>query len=89
MTAMLVSGMLFMTPIMLLSGMIFPTENMPLLLRLVSNIIPAKWYIIAVKNIMIKGSDVSAVYKEILILGSMALIILSISLKNFKDRLEE
>ncbi|UOK41996.1 MULTISPECIES: ABC transporter permease [Flavobacterium] len=88
MAAMLVSGMIFMMPIMLLSGMIFPVENMPQALQWLSNIIPAKWYIIAVKNIMIKGSDVSSIYKEIMILGFMAAVILTVSLKNFKNRLE-
>jgi ABC-2 type transport system permease protein len=88
MAAMLVSGMVLMMPVMLLSGMIFPVENMALPLQWLSNIIPAKWYIIAVKNIMIKGSDVSAIYKELIILISMAVIILGISLKNFKIRLE-
>lgn len=88
MAAMLVSGMIFMMPIMLLSGMIFPVENMPLPLQWLSNIIPAKWYIIAIKNIMIKGSDVSSIYKELIVLGAMALVILTISLKNFKNRLE-
>jgi ABC-2 type transport system permease protein len=86
--AMLISGMIFMLPIMLLSGMIFPIENMPLPLQLLSNVIPAKWYIIAVKDIMIKGTGVSTIYKELLILGFMVVLILGISLKNFKNRLE-
>lgn len=86
--AMLVSGMVFMMPVMLLSGMIFPVENMPLPLQWLSNMIPAKWYIIAVKDIMIKGSDVSSVFKELTILGSMAVVILTVSLLNFKNRLE-
>ena len=53
--AMLVSGMVLMMPVMILSGMIYPTENMPVMLQMISNIIPAKWYIIAVKKIMIEG----------------------------------
>ncbi|HEU4791053.1 MAG TPA: ABC transporter permease [Flavobacterium sp.] len=88
MAAMLISGMLFMMPIMLLSGMIFPVENMPLPLQLLSNIIPAKWYIIAVKDIMIKGTGVSSVLKELMVLGFMVVILVSVSLKNFKNRLE-
>lgn len=88
MVAMLISGMVFMMPIMLLSGMIFPVENMPLPLQLLSNLIPAKWYIIAVKNIMIKGTGVSSIYKELIILGTMVVILVIVSLKNFKNRLE-
>jgi len=88
MAAMLISGMAFMMPVMLLSGMMFPIESMPLPLQWISNIIPAKWFIIAVKDLMIKGTDVSAVIKEIIILSSMAGIILIVSLSKFKNRLE-
>jgi ABC-2 type transport system permease protein len=88
MAAMLISGMAFMMPVMLLSGMMFPVESMPLLLQWISNLIPAKWFIIAVKNLMIKGTDISAVIKEIGILCLMAAVILIISLSKFKTRLE-
>ena len=86
--AMLVSGMVLMMPVMILSGMIYPTENMPVMLQMISNIIPAKWYIIAVKKIMIEGLDVSFVLKEIGILSFMAFVLLIVSLKKFNDRLE-
>jgi ABC-2 type transport system permease protein len=86
--AMLVSGMVLMMPVMILSGMIYPTENMPVMLQWISNIIPAKWYIIAVKKIMIEGLDVSFVLKEIGILSFMAFVLLIVSLKKFNDRLE-
>jgi len=86
--AMLVSGMVFMMPVMLLSGMMFPTENMPIVLQWISNIIPAKWFIIIVKDIMIKGVGITAVWKEVLILCVMALVLIIVSLKNFKIRLE-
>ncbi|MEI8203600.1 MAG: ABC transporter permease [Bacteroidota bacterium] len=88
MTAMLVSGMVFMMPVMLLSGMIYPTENMPVPLEIVSNIIPAKWFIISIKNLMIKGLGITSVLKEVAILSSMAVVLIAISLKKFKKRLE-
>ncbi len=88
MAAMLVSGMVFMMPVMLLSGMIYPTENMPIPLQTVSKIIPAKWFIIAIKNFMIKGSGVSSVLLEIAILCTMAVVLIIITLKKFKKRLE-
>lgn len=53
--AMLISAVVLMLPVILLSGMVFPIENMPVILQVISNIVPAKWYIIAVKDIMIKG----------------------------------
>ena len=86
--AMLISGMGLMIPVMLLSGMIFPIENMPLPLQIVSNIIPARWYIAAVKAVMIQGLGFSAILKEMGVLTLMATILVTISLKKFKVRLE-
>lgn len=85
--AMLASGMVLMMPVMLLSGIIFPTESMPVILREMSNIIPAKWYIIAIKKIMIEGLNIHYVLKEIAILIGMASILLTISIKKFNVRL--
>jgi len=86
--AMLISGMGLMLPVMLLSGMIFPVENMPIALQWLSDIVPAKWYISAVKSIMIKGLGISSVLKEVAILSFMSIVMIGISLKKFKIRLE-
>jgi len=88
MVAMIISAMGLMMPVMLLSGMLFPAENMPWFLELISDLIPAKWFILAVKKIMIKGLGFEAVMKELAILGVMAVALTGISLKNFKIRLE-
>jgi ABC-2 type transport system permease protein len=88
MFAYLISGMVFMIPVMLLSGMIYPVENMPAILQWISHIIPAKWYIAAVKDLMIKGLGLQSVLKEITILLGMAAVIIAISVKKFKNRLE-
>ncbi|MDD2503928.1 MAG: ABC transporter permease, partial [Clostridia bacterium] len=85
--AMLISGMVFMIPTILLSGMIYPTENMPGILRAISNIIPAKWYIISVKKLMIQGLSIDSALLELGILSGMALFFVTVSLKNFKNRL--
>ena len=85
--AMLISGMVFMMPVMLLSGMIFPVENMPFILRAIAQFIPAKWYIFAVKKLMIQGLTINYVLPEIGVLLSMVVLFTTISLKNFKKRL--
>jgi ABC-2 type transport system permease protein len=85
--AMLISLMGMMLPTLLFSGFMFPVENMPKILQLVTNIVPAKWYYIIVKNIMIKGVGFSAIWKETLILAGMTVFLLIVSLKNFKIRL--
>lgn len=86
--AMLVSGMGLMIPVMLLSGMMFPIENMPLPLQFLSNIVPAKWYIRAVKAIMIEGLGITSVLKDVGVLCLMGVVLVTISLKKFKVRLE-
>lgn len=85
--AMLISLMGMMLPTILFSGFMFPIENMPLPLQLFSNIIPAKWYYIIVKDIMIKGLGLGAIWKETLILAGITGVMLVISLKSFKIRL--
>lgn len=86
-TAMLVSLMGMLLPTLLFSGFMFPIDNMPLVLQYVSNAVPAKWYYIIVKSIMIKGLGFDAIWKETLILAGIAVFFLAVSLKNFKIRL--
>ena len=85
--AMLISGMVFMMPVLLLSGMIFPISNMPDILQWVSQIIPAKWYIASVRKIMIEGLSISSVLYELGVLIFMGIVVLTVSLRKFKQRL--
>ena len=87
-TAMLVSGMLLMLPIIMLSGMVFPIENMPGVLQGVSCIIPARWYISAVRKLMIEGLPFTAVLHEFFILAAMTAVLIGVALKKFNDKLE-
>ena len=84
---MLISAVVLMLPVILLSGMVFPIENMPVILQVISNIVPAKWYIIAVKDVMIKGLPAVSILKEIGILSFMAVVLVFLSVKRFKIRL--
>lgn len=85
--AMLISGMVLMMPVMMLSGLLFPVENMPLPLQWFSYIIPAKWFITAIKSIMIKGAGFRAVFPEFMVLLGMAILLFTVSIKKFKNRL--
>ncbi|WP_294079089.1 ABC transporter permease [Proteiniphilum sp. UBA5384] len=87
MAAMLASGMGLMMPIMLLSGMMFPIESMPPVLQWVSAIVPARWYIEAVKKIMIQGVELQYIAKELVIIGVMAISLIMLALSKFKTRL--
>ena len=87
-TALLISGMVLMLPVIMLSGMMFPVENMPVFFQWISQLIPAKWYIIGVKKIMIKGLGFSAIMPQLAVLSGMAVLLIAISIKKFKYRLE-
>jgi ABC-2 type transport system permease protein len=86
--AMLISLMGMLLPTMLFSGFMFPIENMPLPLQVISNAVPAKWYYIIVKSIMIKGLGLSAIWKETVILAGITLFLFALSLRTFKVRLQ-
>ncbi|HRX92988.1 MAG TPA: ABC transporter permease, partial [Chitinophagaceae bacterium] len=75
-TAMFISLIGMFLPTVMLSGFMFPIENMPVVLRTISNIVPAKWYYSIVKSVMIKGVGLSGVLKETLILSGMMLFFL-------------
>lgn len=85
-TALIVSAVGFMLPVIMLSGMIFPIDNMPLLLQWVSCVIPARWYTAAMRKLMIQQLDLAAVWQEILILSSITLLLLGVAMKKFTKR---
>jgi len=87
-TAMMVSLMGLMLPVILLSGFIFPINSMPEILQVISNVIPATWYIIILKGIMLKGVGLAIIWKETLILVAMTLFFIALSIKKYKIRLE-
>jgi ABC-2 type transport system permease protein len=86
--AMFFSLVLLLLPTLLLSGFIFPVENMPGVLPWLSYIVPAKYFIIIVKSIMLKGTGMVFVWKETLVLVFMLLFFIASSVRRFKIRLE-
>jgi ABC-2 type transport system permease protein len=77
-----------MLPTVLLSGFIFPIENMPKIYDYISSILPPRYFIIIIKNIMIKGTGLFYIWKETLILMIMTIVFIGLSVRNFKIRLE-
>ncbi len=84
-TALIVSAVMFMLPVIMLSGMIFPIDNMPVALQWITNIIPARWYIEAMRKLMVQQLGLAYVMKEVVILLSMVLILLVVSVGKFKS----
>jgi ABC-2 type transport system permease protein len=86
--AIFISFIGLMLPTILLSGFIFPIENMPKVYDYVSLILPPRYFITIIKSIMIKGTGISFIWKETLILSVMTIIFISISVKKFSIRLQ-
>ena len=85
--AILISAMVFLLPTLLLSAMLFPIESMPVALQYFSNVIPARWYIDAMKALMIQGVSVKYCLDIVLILFGFLIAITSFSVYKYKDRL--
>lgn len=85
--ALLLSAMVLLVPIVMLSGMIFPVESMPEVLQWISAVVPPRYYIQAMRKLMIMGVDISDVVREILVLVAMAIFLLIVALAKFKNRL--
>jgi ABC-2 type transport system permease protein len=86
--AIFISFLGLMLPTILLSGFIFPIENMPKAYDWVSAILPPRYFILIIKNIMIKGTGFLYVWKETLILMVMTVVFIGLSVRNFKVRLQ-
>jgi len=87
-TAMLLSMFALLLPSILLSGFIFPIKNMPEILQYISQLMPPKWFVIIIKNIMIKGNGIESIWKETLIIIGFTVLFIGLSVKKFKIRLE-
>lgn len=85
--ALLLPAMVLLMPIVMLSGMIFPVESMPEVLQWIAALVPPRYYIQAMRKLMIMGVDISNVVREIYILSAMALFLLIVALAKFKKRL--
>lgn len=87
-TAMIAALAGLMLPTMLLSGFIFPIESMPQPLQLISNVVPAKWFVLIARGIMLKGVGLAYLWQETLVLAGMAAFLLLASTRSFKVRLQ-
>ena len=87
MAAVLVSGMGLIMPTVILSGLMFPIDSMPEILQYISGIVPARWFISAVRKVMIEGVETLHVMKEICVLAGMTVALLTTSILTFRVRL--
>jgi ABC-2 type transport system permease protein len=88
MVAMFTSMFGLLLPTILLSGFIFPIENMPMVLQVLSHLIPPRYYVQAVKTVMIQGGGLAYMWQELLVMGGFLTLFLGLSVWKFKVRME-
>jgi ABC-2 type transport system permease protein len=77
-----------MLPTMLLSGFIFPVESMPRPLQLLAGVVPARYFVFVARSVMLKGVGLGYVWPQTLVLCLMAAVLLILSTRSFRARLE-
>ena len=86
--ALLLSAMVLLMPVVMLSGMLFPVESMPTVLQWIAALVPPRYYIEAMRKLMIMGVGISEVTREVTVLAIMTVVLLTVALKKFNVRLD-
>jgi len=74
-------------PAFLLSGFLFAIEQMPAFIQYVTRVLPARYYVSALKKIFLKGTPVELLYTDLMPLAVFALILVPLATRTFKKRL--
>lgn len=87
MAALLMSAVMLLMPCTMLSGMLFPIESMPHVLQWVAALIPPRYYISAMRKLLIMGVSFRYVLSEVVTLLGMTTLFLTVALLKFNKRL--
>lgn len=87
-TAMMGALLGLLLPTLVLSGFVFPIASMPAWLQPVTNVVPATWFILVARGVMLKGVGLAVLWKELLVLVGMAVVLLAVGARSFNDRIE-
>jgi ABC-2 type transport system permease protein len=85
--AMLTAILATMLPSTILSGMVFPIASMAAPLQLITNIVPARWFIIIARGIMLKGVGLEHLWRPTLVLLLMMVVAITAAIRSFKPRM--
>ncbi|HVV84454.1 MAG TPA: ABC transporter permease [Kofleriaceae bacterium] len=86
-TAMFISLVGLLMPSLVFSGFMFPIQNMPLVLRVISHVVPTRWFYLIASRVMIKHLGVRAVITPTIVLAAMTAFFLLVAIKTFRQRL--
>ena len=84
---MLTAMLATLLPSTILSGMVFPIASMPAPLQVITNIVPARWFIVIARGIMLKGVGITHLWRETLVLVGMMLLAMTLAIRSFKPRI--
>ena len=79
-----IAAVVSILPTILLSGFVFPIRSMPWWLQILSNVTPAKFYLVILRSILLKGVGLAAFWEQIVYLLLFATVLLTISTLRFK-----
>jgi len=80
--------LLFMLLCMLLTGLIYPRQPMPPIVKAVSNLIPATYFVRIARGIITKGVGLSFMWADVLVLVVYSVVVVVVSALTFKKRLD-
>jgi ABC-2 type transport system permease protein len=75
-------------PAFLLSGFLFSIEQMPIALQWITRILPARYYVSALKDIFLKGTPARLLSAELIPLAVFAFVLALVATRSFHKRLE-
>ena len=61
-------------PTMILSGFIFPINSMPVVVQWITHIVPARYFLVALRSIVLKGTDITAFWQQLMALAIFATV---------------
>jgi ABC-2 type transport system permease protein len=74
-------------PSLLLSGMLVPIDNMPLPLRLLSHVIPARYLVDALRQVLLKGNGITAIWYDLVAMAIFAVAVVALATRRFARRI--
>lgn len=86
--AMMIGMFFILQPMMYLSGFVFPVENMPDILQVVAAGIPMKYYLTAIRSIVLKGTGLTDLWFEASVMFGMGVVILAASVVRFRETID-
>ena len=87
--AILISAVVLLIPVIMLSGLIFPIDNIPEILQYISVTVPARWYIDAMRKLMVEGLPLVACWKQVLILSGMTVFFIFVAVKQLNSKIKK